>query len=84
MRSTIVVLAGSALIVGAPLTFERHSIIVGTDGPQIYAVQKTWWGFKETQRELKWMQAPGYDYEAWCTRDGHGRWYPYLIEREEV
>lgn len=83
MRSTALALFASALFVAAPLSFERYSITVEMDSPQVYSVQTTWWGLKETRREIRWMRAPGEEYEAWCARDADGQWYPYLIETED-
>lgn len=74
-----IVTVGILLIVG-PLTFERHRIEVELDSPQVYSVTTTWWGLKEKRREIRWMKPIGYNYSAWCARNRHGEWYPYLLD----
>ena len=77
-----VVTCGTLLIVGG-LTFEGHRIEVELDSPQVFSVTTTWWGLNEERTEIRWMKPPGYEYLAWCARNRHGEWYPYLLDYYE-
>ena len=74
-----VVVCGTLLMV-APLTFEGHRIEVELDSSQVFSVATTWWGLKERRTEIRWMKPSGYDYPAWCAKNRHGEWYPYLLD----
>ena len=71
------------LLILASLTFARHRITVDPTDDSVYDLRSTWWGFKKEWREIRWMRAPGYDYEAWCARASDGSWNPYITESSD-
>jgi len=50
------------------------------DEGRVYAISYDVWPLGRTEREIRWMETPDYDYPAWMTKAPNGDWYPYLVE----
>lgn len=68
------------LAIIAFFTFSYRRIEVDASDGAIYAVRYTWWGSASKEREIRWMKAPGYDFEGWMTKNEKGEWYLYISD----
>ncbi len=65
------------------VTFSKTYITVYTDGPEVYAVESSWWRLSEEKRIIEWLKTSDYDYPGWMTKDKNGEYYIYLVERDD-
>jgi len=82
-HNTLIFIGLVFVLIVLPLTYSKSFFEVETDEPKVYYVKSSFWGLSKWQTEIRWMRAPGYDYDAWCAKGKTGKWYPLLLDNDQ-
>ncbi len=78
----IVAILCVALAMMGIFKFNDFKITVDPNDGKVIAVESSWWGFVEREKELRWMKTDDYDFPGWMTKDKNGKWYLYIREAD--
>lgn len=77
---TVILILSLSLFWLALLKFDDFRIAVDPYEGTVTAIKSSWWGFVQTEKEIKWMQTKDYDSPGWMAKDANGEWYIYIRE----